>query len=102
MRRQALAYPEVHARKCLVKNVLREEDLRPVCPPSVAANAEDALMPTIHIGSLRELALKLPTACYPSDHGPATPTTPVMLAHDARCVADAGVMQRSGTESGKG
>lgn len=27
--RQALAYPEVHARKCLVKNVLKEEDLRP-------------------------------------------------------------------------
>jgi hypothetical protein len=25
--RQALNYPEVQARKCLVKNVLREEDL---------------------------------------------------------------------------
>lgn len=27
LHRQALNYPEVQARKCLVKNVLREEDL---------------------------------------------------------------------------
>lgn len=86
----------MHARKCLVKNVLKEEDLRP--PPSLAsllaasqissATEGDALMPTIHIGSLRELALKLPGPCYPTDApaGPATPTTPVMLAHDASYV----------------
>jgi hypothetical protein len=72
---QALAYPEVQARKCLVKNVLREED----APPT--SLAEDPLMPTIQISSLRDLALKLPGPCYPSDT-PPTPTTPVAEAHD--------------------
>lgn len=74
--RQALNYPEVQARKCLVKNVLREEDLVSVAP------AEDPLMPTIQIASLRELAVKLPGPCYPSD-APPTPTTPAAEAHDA-------------------
>ena len=76
---QALAYVEVQARKCLVKNVLREEDLSS-CGGGPAS--EEALMPTIHIGSLRELGLKLPGPSYPTD-GPATPTTPIALAHDA-------------------
>lgn len=78
---EALAYPEVNARKCLVKNVLREEEL--YSKGGVGGyGAEDALMPTIHIGSLRELGVKLPGPSYPSD-GPPTPTTPIMLAHDA-------------------
>ena len=79
---QALAYPEVHARKCLVKNVLREDDLASLSGGMAGLGMEDALMPTIHIGSLRELGFKLPGPCYPTD-GPLTPTTPVMLAHDA-------------------
>jgi len=79
---QALAYPEVHARKCLVKNVLREDELASLSAGMGGMGVEDALMPTIHIGSLRELGFKLPGPSYPTD-GPLTPTTPVMLAHDA-------------------
>ncbi|GAB5035304.1 Hypothetical protein NocV09_02500600 [Nannochloropsis oceanica] len=91
---QALAYPEVHARKCLVKNVLREDDLASLSRGLAGMGMEDALMPTIHIGSLRELGLKLPVATYPTD-GPLTPTTPVMLAHDASPVNEEALLCRA-------
>lgn len=91
---QALAYPEVHARKCLVKNVLREDDLALLSKGIAGMGMEDALMPTIHIGSLRELGLKLPGATYPTD-GPLTPTTPVMLAHDASPVNEEAPLGRA-------